>query len=104
MTLTVELSQDTGARLREKAARNGQDVADYLVTLAEEDLQDFEDVPWPVLSAAEEKEAMIVGVRAGLADVEAGRTVTLEEYKAEVQERRRARDVRKSSAQAEVVS
>ncbi len=101
MTLTVELSQDIGARLREKAARNGQEVAEYLVTLAEEDVENFEDVPWPVLSAAEETDAMIAGVRAGLADVEAGRTMTLEDYKAEVQARRRARDSQKLVAQAE---
>ena len=104
MTLTVELSQDTGARLREKAARNGLDVADYLVTLAEEDLLDYEDVAWPVLSPAEERAAMIAGVRAGLADVEAGRTMALEDYKAEVQARRRVRDSRKSPAEAESVS
>ena len=104
MTLTVELSQDVGARLREKAARNGQDAAGYLVLLAEEDLRDLEDVPWPTLSAGEETAAMIVGVRAGLADVEAGRTMLLEDYKAEVQARRRLRDAHKASAQAESAS
>lgn len=37
----------------------------------------------------------IVGIREGLADVEAGHTVTLEEYRAEVIARRRDRDTHK---------
>lgn len=34
MTLTMNLSPDEEARLREKAAQRGQDIGDYLLTLA----------------------------------------------------------------------
>ena len=64
------------------------------MTLADEDSLGYEDVAY--LPMAEETAAMIAGVRAGLADVEAGRTITLEDYKAEVQAQRHVRDAHKS--------
>ena len=74
MTLIVGTSHDEGAPLHEL---------------------DSEDVAWPVLTAAEERDAMIAGVQAGLADVEAGRTMPLEDYKTQVLAMRHMRDARK---------
>ena len=65
-------------------------------------LQDDRDAPWPVLSAEEETAAMVAGVHVGLADVEAGRTTLLEDYKAEVQARRRLRDAHVASVEGAV--
>ncbi len=42
MTITLELSPDEEARLREKAASHGQNVSDYLKSMAERDAADAE--------------------------------------------------------------
>ncbi len=71
MTVTLELPPDTEAGLRERAAKRGQSVTDYLLTLAEfgDDLD---------LSLSEEE---ISSVQEGLAEIEAGDNgVSLEEF------------------------
>ena len=75
MTLTLELSPDAEADLRERAEKRGQSVADYLLTLAE--WQDYED-----LSLSEETIAVI---EEGIADFRASdRGVSMEEFQAEM--------------------
>lgn len=75
MTVTLELPPDTEAGLRERAAKRGQSVTDYLLTLAEfgDDLD---------LSLSEEE---ISSVQEGLAEIEAGdKGVSLEEFHTEM--------------------
>ena len=73
MTLTLELAPDAEQQLNERAARRGQSVADYLLTLAE--AEDYNDT-----SLSEEE---IVIINEGLAELHAGdKGVSLEEFHA----------------------
>ena len=75
MALVLEISPEAEARLKMFAAERGQDVTEYLVELAEYnhviDLSEFKDQA--------DFDASVAGVREGLADLEAGRTYSLEE-------------------------
>lgn len=81
MTLTLELSPESEARLRKNAARHGKDVADYLLTLAENDppidLTEFRDQA--------DFEDSVAAIREGLADLDAGRTISFEEMFAKLE-------------------
>ncbi len=87
MALVLEVNPETEARLKMFAAERGQDVTEYLVELAEYshaiDLSEFED-------QADFNDS-VAGVREGLADLEAGRTYSLEETLAYLDERREIR-------------
>ncbi len=93
MTLTLELSPEEEARLRTNAAMRGQEIKEYLLTLAENDrvidLSEFEDQA--------DFDDSVAGIRAGLADLEAGRTYSLEETFAYLKEQRDARRKRKEA-------
>ncbi len=75
MTLTLELSPDAEADLRERAEKRGQSVADYLLALAEwADYADF--------SLSEETIAVI---EEGIAEFRAGdRGISMEEFQADM--------------------
>lgn len=102
MALVLEVNSETEARLRMYAAERGQDVTEYLVELAEYshviDLSEFEDQA--------DFDDSVAGIREGLADLEAGRTYSLEETFAYLDEqreiRRRAKGVH--SLQSETAS
>ena len=87
MTLVVELRPEIEARLRMNATVRGQDVAEYITALTENDqtidLTEFEDQA--------DFDASVEGIREGLADLEAGRTYSLEETFAYLREQRAAR-------------
>lgn len=87
MTLVLEISPEAEARLRMYAAERGQDVTEYLVELAEYshviDLAEFEDQA--------DFDDSVAGVQEGLADLEAGRTYSIEETFAYLKEQRKAR-------------
>lgn len=93
MTLILELSPDVEARLRTNAAIYGKDIADYLLALAENDtpvdLTEFND--------RADFEASVAGIREGLADLEAGRTISLEEMSAELEARAEERRKRREA-------
>lgn len=75
MTVTLELSPDVEADLRERAEKRGQSVADYLLTLAES--EDYAD-----LSLSEEEIAV---VEEGLADLHVGdKGISMEEFHREM--------------------
>lgn len=75
MTVTLELSPNAESDLRDRAARRGQSVADYLLTLAE--AADYAD-----LSLSEEEVAV---VEQGLAELHAGdKGISQEEFHAEM--------------------
>ncbi len=75
MAFVLEYSPEAEAQIRMKATVRGQDVADYLLTLTENDqvidLSEFEDQA--------DFDDSVAGIREGLADLEAGRTYSLEE-------------------------
>ena len=87
MTLTLELSPEEEVRLRTNAAVRGQDIKEYLLTLAENDqvidLTEFEDQA--------DFDDSVAGIREGLEDLEAGRTYSLEEVSAELEAHRAER-------------
>ena len=96
MALVLEVSPETEARLKMYAAERGQDVTDYLVELAEYshviDLSEFEDQA--------DFDDSVAGIQEGLADLEAGRTYSLEETFAYLKEQRAARQEAKGTQQA----
>jgi predicted transcriptional regulator len=77
MTIVISLSPEVEARLREKAARQGQDVslvaAELLASVLEWEAQDSEEA--------------IEGIQRGLDDFEAGRLRSFDEF-AEEQRRK----------------
>ena len=89
MTVTLELSPDVEERLRTNAAVHGLPVTEYLVTLAQNDLlidlSEFRDMA--------DFEESVAELREGFADLEAGRTISLEEMALELAARRKARKV-----------
>ena len=88
MTVTLELSPEAEADLRERAARRGQTVTDYLLTLARS--EDPADAPWWE-DEADRADAIAI-IRQGLADLHAGdKGMLLEDYRAQVLAEREAR-------------
>jgi predicted transcriptional regulator len=73
MTITIELEPEVLERLRDKAAREGQDEASIAAHVLTEALE------WE----AQDRVEAIEGIRRGLADFEAGRFRPLEEIAAE---------------------
>jgi predicted transcriptional regulator len=80
-TLTLELSSEEEARIRMNAMVRGQEIKEYLLTLAENDqvidLTEFEDQA--------DFDDSVAGIREGLADLDAGRTYSFEETFAEME-------------------
>jgi len=80
MTLILDLSPEAETLVRTNAAVRGQEVQEYLLALAQND---------PVIDLTEFKDQAdfdesVAGVREGLADLDAGRTFSLEETFARV--------------------
>lgn len=75
MAIILNLSPEAEARIRMNATVRGQDVAEYITALTENDqvidLTEFEDQA--------DFDDSVAGIREGLADLEAGRTYSLEE-------------------------
>ena len=96
MALTLEISPDMETLLRLKAAQSNQDITAYLLKLVESDL----NIDLSEHDGLEDYAASVAGVRAGLEDLEAGRTYSAEEVsamleidKAEWRERQAARGI-----------
>jgi predicted transcriptional regulator len=79
MTITIELTPHVEAQLKRKAARQGQDVTNYLQMLVEADARQQD------LNLADFLDA-VAGIQRGMADAEAGREISLEEYRAQIAE------------------
>lgn len=89
MTLTLDMPPDTEAVLREKAARRGQALPDYLLTLAEADV--FEESDMTDAEDQADFEEAAAASREALADFDAGdRGMLLEDYRAEMEARHQA--------------
>jgi len=96
MALTLNISVDMELLLHKEAAIHGQDVTAYLLGLVERDI----NVVLSEYSGLEDFASSVVGIQAGLDDIEAGRTITLEEMvaqgAAEREQRRAAREGKRS--------
>ena len=75
MALVLEISPEAEARIRRNATVRGQDITEYILAFTENDqvidLTEFEDQA--------DFDDSVAGIREGLADLEAGRTYSLEE-------------------------
>lgn len=82
MTLVVELRPEVEARIRMNATVRGQDIAEYITALTENeqliDLSEFGDQA--------DFDDSVAGIREGLADLEAGQTYSPEEMSALLEE------------------
>ncbi len=89
MALTLDISADMETLLRLKAAKNGQDITGYLLELVKSDLS----VDLSEYDGLGDYAASVAGVQAGIEDIEAGLTYSVEEtfalLKAHRVERRR---------------
>ena len=96
MTLILDLSPEAETLLRTNAAVHGQGIQEYLLTLAENDpaidLTEFKD--------RNDFDESVAGIREGLADLEAGRTFSLEETFAHLREHRAKRRRAKKAQEA----
>lgn len=94
MTLTLELPPHVEERLRTNAALHDKDIADYVVALVENDapidLTEFKDMA--------DFDDSVASIREGLADLDAGRTISLEEMAAELEARAEERRKKREAA------
>jgi predicted transcriptional regulator len=74
MTLTLELTPEVETRLHELAARHGQTEEEYALQALHEKSQ----------AEQREFEEAVAGIRRGMADAEAGREISLEDYRAAI--------------------
>ena len=104
MALTLDISSDMEILLRLQASKRGQDVTSYLIRLVEGDLH----VDLSEYAGLEDFASSVAGIQAGLEDIEAGRTISLEEFVAEAEaereQRRKRREAQKNVAQMETVA
>lgn len=80
MSITLTLSPATEALLQAKATREGQPAETILAALVESQLA----------AEARDFDEAVAGIQQGLADVQAGREIDLEEYVAGLNARRAA--------------
>jgi hypothetical protein len=114
MTVTIQLPPDRELRLRDRAARQGKEVGDYLLDMADPEGAASQPVPLrPVAEYTSEAAYVAEAVRMavaqghdpvtaaaiaqGIADGEAGREQSFEEYTAEMRAARMARKVARPS-------
>ena len=87
MELVLEISPEAVARIHRNATVRGQDVTEYILAFTENDraidLSEFEDQT--------DFDDSVAGIREGLADLEAGRTYSIDETFAYLKEQRDAR-------------
>lgn len=81
MTLTINLPEDTLATLNERARAEGRPVAELATEAVTDRYGPYDEDEFPLDADAVEK------IRRGFADMDAGRTVSLEEARADLYER-----------------
>ncbi len=79
--MTLNLALDTEARVRSVAEMRGQDPEDALIALLNQ-----------ALAEAEAEAELVAELRASVEDHAAGRSITIEEYRAKALARRQERD------------
>ena len=95
MTVTLELPPDLEVELSERAAQRGQAIADYFLTLAEEDLYGLVEM------SVKEQEEVAAVLHERMQDRLAGdKGILLEDYWVEVMAKREARAHQQAPSQA----
>lgn len=79
--MTLNLTPDAEARVRSVAEMRGQDPEDALIALLNQ-----------ALAEAEAEDELVAELRASVEDHAAGRSITIEEYRAKALARRQERD------------
>ena len=79
--MTLNLSPDAEARVKSVAEGRGSDPEETSISLLDQ-----------ALTMAEAEAEMLAGLRASVGDHDAGRSMTIEEYRAKALARRRERD------------
>jgi predicted transcriptional regulator len=90
--MTLTWTPDTEARVRSVAEMSGQDPEDALIALLNQ-----------ALAEAEAESEMLAELRASVEDHDAGRSMTIEEYRVKALARRQARDA-KNAPQVEITA
>jgi len=97
MALTLEISADMELLLRKQAAMNSQDVTAYLLKLVGKDI----GADLTEYTGLEDFAGSVAGIQAGLDDVEAGRTISLEEVIAQGEAGREQRRIAREGKKAQ---
>lgn len=84
--MTLDISPEMETLLRLAAAKNGQTVTDYLLSLVQSSL----NVDLSEYAGLEDYAASVAGIQAGIEDMEAGRTFSSEEAFAQLEDRKAA--------------
>ncbi len=96
MAFTLDISPHVETLLGLQAAKSDQDITGYLLHLVENDLQ----INLLEYGGLEDFAASVAGIQAGLEDLEAGRSIALEDFIAEAEaEREQRRKQRESKTQ-----
>ncbi len=85
--MTLNLTPDAEARVRSVAEMRGQDPEDALIALLDQ-----------ALAEAEAEEELVAELRASVEDHAAGRSMTIEEYRAKTLARRQERDKQRATS------
>ena len=87
MALTLDISPDMETLLRLKAAKSGQDVTGYLLELVKSDLS----VDLSEYDGLEDYAASVAGIKEGIEDINAGNSISFEEWCVREAERKEER-------------
>ncbi len=87
--MTLNLTADAEARVRSVAEMRGQDPEDALLALLDQ-----------ALAEAEAEEELVAELRASVEDHAAGRSMTIDEYRAKTLARRQERDKQRAMSSA----
>ncbi len=97
MALTLDISADMELLLHKQAEMNGQEVTAYLLKLVEKDIGAEMDE----FSGLEDLAGSVAGIQAGLDDVDAGRTYSMEEVFGQLEVRAQERRAMREGKRAE---
>jgi len=96
MAITLDISPDMETLLRLSAAKNSQDVTDYLLKLVQNDLS----VDLSEHAGLEDYASAVAGIQAGLEDLNAGNSISFEDWCLREDARKEERRQQKQSAHA----
>ena len=96
--MTLNLTPDAEARVRSVAEMRGQDPEDALIALLDQALAEAEADLAQIVMTEKESQNVLAALRRSEEDYVAGKWVSLEDYEAQLKERRQARLAKNVSA------
>ena len=94
MALTLDISPDMETLLRLSAAQKGQDATSYLLTLVQQDL----NVDLSEHADLEDYASSVASIQAGLEDLNAGNSISFEDWCLREDARKKERNQQKQKA------